>query len=438
VGPFTGNFIVLLCGPVYWELYCIIMWARLLGTLYTCIYFSLYFSIDILRMKFVSLKTFIRLFHNKDEKECTTRSLISNAMVRTGTKLRPLKQYMEDRNISKETIQTLCENINARDEYLTRFYNLSLKIQPEMLHIHDVSIRPMKNKEMNNNQHIVFKNIIRNIHMFDILQHTKSGIDNVPTFFDMLFDLYLNNIIDYKLLTPSATHYIKNGRIGSVFSSYYFRASIMNPYLVYSLNQSVLHGRRIFSPTLGWSSYCYGFLESPNVVEYVGTDVIPSVCKKTKELAEIYTPSKKVDIYCKPSEDLYKDDSFMKKYKHHFDTVFFSPPYYELELYKSSNQSTDKYKTYESWLIEYWDETMKLCYSVLEKHGTLCYILSGYGSQNSHKYDLLTDMNNITKKYFRLMSTQPMYNKNVHVTTHRETGEQIMIFIKKANAVLLK
>jgi hypothetical protein len=389
-------------------------------------------------MKVISLNTFIQLFHKSGEKECTTSSLISNASVRTGTKTRPLKQYMADRGISKETIQILCENINARDDYLTRFYNLSLKIDPDILCIHESGVQPMKNREMNNNQSIVFKNIIRNIHMFDILQHTKSGIDNVPTFFDMLLDLYLHNIIDYKLLTPSATHYIKKGRIGSVFSSYYFRASIMNPYLVYSLNQTVLHGRRIFSPTLGWSSYCYGFLESPYVTEYVGTDVIPNVCKKTKEIGEIYAHSKKVDIYCKPSEDLYKDESFMRKYKQHFDVVFFSPPYYELELYDSTNQSTDRYKTYESWLSGYWEETIKLCHDVLEKNGKMCYILSGYGSQTSkNQFDLLKDMNNIAKKYFRLTTTQSMYNKNVHVTTHRETGEQIMIFTKKGTAAIL-
>ena len=40
-------------------------------------------------------------------------------------------------------------------------------------------------------------------------------------------------------------------------------------------------------------------------------------------------------------------------------------------------------------------------------------------------------MNNIAKTYFKLLSTQPMFNKNVHVTTHRDTGEQIVIFRKK-------
>ena len=36
----------------------------------------------------------------------------------------------------------------------------------------------------------------------------------------------------------------------------------------------------------------------------------------------------------------------------------------------------------------------------------------------------------ITKKYFKLKSQQPMFNKNVNVTEHRDTGETIMIFVK--------
>jgi len=224
---------------------------------------------------------------------------------------------------------------------------------------------------------------------------------------------------------------MKNGRLGSVFSSYYFRASILNPYLIFSLNESLLKGTKIFTPTLGWSSYCYGFLESSQVVEYVGTDVIPQVCEKTKELAKIIAPEKTTQIYCKPSEDLFKTMEFMNRYREYFDVVFFSPPYYKLEMYEGNNQSTERYKTYEEWLAGYWEKTILLSYHVLEKHGKLCYILSGYGSDNTkEQYDLLTDMNKITKKYFKFQSRQPMYNKNVNNTKHRETGEQIMVFVK--------
>ena len=381
-------------------------------------------------MEVISLKSFLNLFHKKDEVKYTVNKMLTTMTVKVGNKIHLLSKYADTKKITRESLQLLCDHINNRDDYLTRFYNLSLSIDFSNLVISATDVMPMKNNKMNNNQEIRFKNIIRNLHMIDILHKTKSGIDNVPTFFDVLFNLYFNGIIDYKLLTPSALHYIQKGRIGSVFSSYFFRASIMNPYLVYSLNQTILKATRIFSPTLGWSSYCYGFMESPYVTEYVGTDVIPSVCEKTRKFSNIYT-KKKIDIYCTPSEQLLVNRKFMQKYKNHFDLVFFSPPYYELELYKSNNQSTDQYKTYTEWLDQYWNRTMKLCNHVLEKGGKMCYILSGYGSSNTKHFDLLNDMNNIAKTYFKLLSTQPMFNKNVHVTTHRDTGEQIVIFCKK-------
>ena len=341
--------------------------------------------------------------------------------VKIGNKSIPLTEYMKTKDKLLGTdIKLLFENIRNRNEYLTRFYETSLKV-PDSLAITDA---PMKNKQMNNNALVKYKNVIRNMFYKEILKDTKSGIENNPTFFDVLEDLYVRNIIDYKILTPSAIHYMKNGRLGSVFSSFYFRASIMNPYLVYSLNQSVLHGTRIFTPTLGWCSYCYGFLESPGVIEYVGTDVITSVCKKTSEFAREYYPNKSVKIYNSPSESLLTP-KFIDQYKNHFDVVFFSPPYYRLEMYPGTNQSTTKYKTYEEWLAGYWEKTIQLCHLVLAPGGKLCYILSGYGS-----IDLLKDMNQVTKKYFKLKSQQPMFNKNVHVTEHRETGETIMIFIK--------
>lgn len=376
-------------------------------------------------MKFIELNEFIKLFAGPIPKLTEFKKV---AKVRIHDNMKPLLTYMKEKEIPNEDIALLYENIRNRNEYLTRFYRISLEM-PDNLDL--TQVPPMKNKELDNNQAVLYKNVIRNLHYDSILRDTKSGIDDNWSYLEMLSNLYLHHIIDYKLLTPSARFYMKNGRLGSVFSSFYFRASIMSPHLVYSLNKSVLKGTRIFTPTLGWSSYCYGFLECPEVIEYVGTDVIPSVCRKTAALAKYIDPKKKTEIYCKPSEKLFASKEFMGKYKGHFDVVFFSPPYYQLELYEGGKQSTEEYKTYEEWLDKYWDKTIQLCYHILEKGGRLCYILSGYGSENTDKYDLLGDMNKITKKYFALKSSQLMLNKDVHVTKHKETAEQIMVFVKK-------
>lgn len=349
--------------------------------------------------------------------------------VRVGKNIIPLKSYSEKKSIKTENLMLLFNDITNIESYLERFYNMSLLIKDKNVHFGE-HYKPMKINQINNNQEPLLKNLIRNLHYKHILENTKSGIENVPTYMDVLKALLNDKIIDYKILTPSSLHYIQKRRFGSVLSSYYFRASILNPYVIYSLNENLLKGTKIFTPTLGWSSYAYGFLESPTTKEYVGTDVIPDVCKKTDQLIADLHPNIKRDIYCKPSEDLAKSKRFINKYENHFDVVFFSPPYYKLELYEGKNQSTTKYKTYQEWLEKYWEATIQLCKKVLAHNGKLCYIISGYGSSNTREhFDLIKDMNEVTIKYFQQTHDLPMYNKNVHVTTHKQPSERILVFV---------
>lgn len=379
-------------------------------------------------MKLLTMNIFLNKFKDSPSNSQSLNEFIETANVSLSNhKVVSLSKYMKQNKIKKQDIKLLLENIENRIEYLTRFYNTSLKVDENNNNI--MNIEPMKKHNLDNNSNVQYKNLIRNLHYKEILQETKSGFENTPSYLEIIINLYTKNLIDYKLLTPSSIFYMKNGRLGSVFSSYYFRASILNPYLIFSLQESVLKGTKVFTPTLGWSSYLFAFLQSSQLKEYVGTDVIPSVCSKTRELGKQYDQN--VKIYCKASEDLYKSKVFLKNYKKHFDLVFFSPPYFKLELYDSENQSTDRYNKLEDWLKEYWENTIKLCYEVLEKNGKLCYILSGYGSHDKNSFiDLVGKMNEITKEYFSKVEIIDMHNKNVHSTKHRETGEKIMIFKK--------
>jgi len=387
-------------------------------------------------MKLYSLDQFLSLFQSPNSKTFT--EFMKNATVIQGTgNLVPLSTYAKELHIPTNDLKVLYQHILNRNEYLSRFYIKSLRPITPL----SIVETPMPKSNMNNDLLPNYKNLIRNMHMLDILKNTTSGLDNIPSFMNVLLNLYKKEAIDYKILTPSARHYTNEGRIGSVFSSFFFRASIMNPYLVYSLCQKVLWDKktenvRVFSPTLGWTSYAYGFLECPMVVEYVATDVIPEVCKKTRDFCLQNFSYKKSDIYCEPSEILYKNRAFMSKYAGHFDIVFFSPPYYELEMYPGAKQSTMMYKTYEDWLANYWTVTVQLCWHVLKKGGKMCYILSSYGCSGSKKcneFNILKDMNAITTQFFsNKVDSFQMKNKNVHVTSgsHRETGERIMVFVK--------
>ena len=155
--------------------------------------------------------------------------------VRIGKKIVPLKEYSEKKSIKTENLVLLFNDISNIEAYLERFYNMSLLIKDKNIHFGE-HYKPMKITQINNNQEPLLKNLIRNLHYKHILENTKSGIENVPTYMDVLKALLRDKIIDYKILTPSSLHYIQKRRFGSVLSSYYFRASILNPYVIYSLN----------------------------------------------------------------------------------------------------------------------------------------------------------------------------------------------------------
>lgn len=305
--------------------------------------------------------------------------------------------------------------IIRKKEYLVNFYNRSLKISDN-----NIDLNNLDNNILSNSVNKKYKSLIRNLYFKEILLLTKTDLKGLRPFLEVLLDLNNKLLIDYKLLTPSAIKYIKSNQYGSVLSAYYFRASIMNPTIPYILSKTILKGRKIFTPTLGWSSYMHGFLSNDYVKEYIGTDVIDNVCKTTYELGKHLYPDKKIKIYNSPSENLMMQVNFKVKYRKYFDVIFFSPPYFKLEIYPGKNQSINKYKDYNSWLNGYWEKTIQLCKYVLKNNGKMCYIVSSYGKYNN----LVSDMNKITNKYFNTIKIYQLGNSKFF----NNNSEKIHIF----------
>ena len=98
------------------------------------------------------------------------------------------------------------------------------------------------------------------------------------------------------------------------------------------------------------------------------------------------------------------------KYEGRFDTVFFSPSYFCLELYEAvDGQSVEEYDSYSEWLDSYgmyWRQTVLLCHHCLEVGGRFCYIISDC-QHGLTEYNLCEDMNGILIRHgFTLESEQ--------------------------------
>jgi len=219
-------------------------------------------------VKYLTLNNWLKLF---DTTIITKRDFVTNYVVKTNSKVVTLKEVIKKKKLTNTEIELLYfVFVKNKITYLTNFYNKSLKINDD-LHFKNINL------SLNNSHNPQYKNIIRNVYFKELLLETKTDISNVRPFLEVIYDLFNNNIIDYKLLTPSAIELFKKNSFGSVLSGFYFRSSILNPVVIYTLSKKHLKGKKLFTPTLGWSSYMYGFFNNDNVDEYVGTDVIKSV-----------------------------------------------------------------------------------------------------------------------------------------------------------------
>jgi len=369
-------------------------------------------------MSLTSIHHFLELFRNAHD-TMTLKQFTTTARVR---KASGVIVRMRD-HLSPNDIALVYESLyKKKNDYLSNFYHKSLDFTR-----HSLIREPPMTDHFNNATHSQYKNLIRNLYYREILEQTETGIPNLRPYLQVILEMYRDHVYDYKIVTNASLNMIRSGTsIGSILSGYFFRASIMNPYLVYSLNHSILHAKRVFTPTLGWSSYLVGFIQS-GIEEYVGVDVIPRVCQTTLSLANQLSFNN-ARVYCQPSEDLLNDPRFMRTYKGHFDTVFFSPPYYRLELYKGGTQSTDRYATYEEWLRGYWKNTMELCHHVTTKNATVCYIVANYDTHAQ----MVDDMNRITRQYFTFSNQYVL--KSGKQFTHSKHHEVIHVFKKKSSA----
>jgi SAM-dependent methyltransferase len=189
------------------------------------------------------------------------------------------------------------------------------------------------------------------------------------------------------------------------------RASIFNPATYKGIMQEIFTGETVFAPVMGWNAYQLGYY-STDWRHFIATDVIPEVVDngrwlhtewqryKNNSLFEIV--DKTVDLYCCPSEQLDQQHGFEAKYKNQVDAVLFSPPYYDLEIYDSADQSFTNYPDYATWLREYWEQTVELCCEVLRPGGKFAFVISNYRNKNKQEVSISQDMQAVVAKHLPL------------------------------------
>lgn len=191
------------------------------------------------------------------------------------------------------------------------------------------------------------------------------------------------------------------------------RASIFNPITYKGILDNLFEGETLFAPVMGWNAYQIGFYSS-KFRNFIATDVIPDVVENGRLLQQEFlkysenslftVPEKSVDLYLCPSEELDKRHNFIEKYKGKVDAVLLSPPYFDLEIYNSDDQSFTNFPNYDDWLTGYWEETVKICVAVMKQNAKFGFVISNYVNKQKQKTTISEDMNKIVAKHLAPIS----------------------------------
>jgi hypothetical protein len=182
------------------------------------------------------------------------------------------------------------------------------------------------------------------------------------------------------------------------------RPSTFNPATYKGILDSVFEGEVLFAPVMGWDAYQVAFYSS-QFKKFIATDVIPDVVDNGRLLQQEYlkyqdknifeTDTKEVDLYLCPSEQLASRHQFDVKYQDQVDAVLFSPPYFDLEIYDSEDQSFANFPNYEDWLAGYWEQTVLLCKKVMKPGAKFGFVISNYRNADKKMTTISQDMRDV-------------------------------------------
>ena len=192
-------------------------------------------------IKIITLKDWLSLF---DLKIISFKEFYNIYYVKN-SKIIPIKELVKNGRLTKDNVKMLYQRfVIEKEKYLTNFYKKSLLV-PEDL---DLNNLPYTKLSLNNTQNPKYKNLIRNIYYKDLLLHTKTEIKNLRPYLEVIIDLFKKNIIDYKLVTPSSIAMLKKNLLSNILSGYYFRSSILNPSVTFTLSKKYLKGSKVLLP----------------------------------------------------------------------------------------------------------------------------------------------------------------------------------------------
>ena len=353
----------------------------------------------------------------------------------------------ESEHWTDELIEDFCKRcyqvfVEAPEMFLQNWYDLHIK-QTARQNISGITSCE-SNGIIDGSKKVEYGRIVKNLFWEDVYSTYTTNSMGLPTTYEVLKKSVEYPFIYRMWKQPSSQKFVVkdkqfNSRLFNILRGTSSKASIFNPNTAAYIINNILKSKKLLTPCLGWGSYLIGSF-SANVKHYVGIDVIPSVVDKCKLLCENHTNNPfddsdfKYNFYCCPSEQIAKRHNFIETYKEYFDSVFFSPPYFDLEVYEGGEQSIESFPNYQDWLEGYWEETVKMCHSVMAKGGIFSFVIVPQYQSKKETIYIGKDLSTIAKKYFTergMKQIQWKTQTSLSVEKQKESGNSENLYLFK-------
>ena len=176
----------------------------------------------------------------------------------------------------------------------------------------------------------------------------------------------------------------------SMISLRKYIASQFKPNVAKSI-YSHFNSKRVLDFSSGWGDRLAGFCATTDTEFYFGIDPNHAVQEGYKKQIDAYNVNKSFELVESPAEDVDIPEN-------EFDTVYTSPPYFNVERYtQDGNQSWKKYKKLDKWLNEFLFVVLEKAWNGLKKDGHMIINISDVYS--GHQVNKICDpMNDFIKE----------------------------------------
>lgn len=329
---------------------------------------------------------------------------------------------------TKEEFYKWCYDFIHNDEPLKVYFRKRLSYNTQSVH-EEVPIQNIKNIKdsiihiSNNSRYI------KNINLPSILDCRAFDGKSIKNIYKDALEL---GKIDRCITMPSVFKDSYNGNYDTfvvTMKTISGQMSIFSP-VIYNMLLNKVNGYlekkdkcKILIPSASWGSPIIATLNEEKYSDIHIVDVQQAVLNVCEDIFNDYVdkpfrklsgikPPYNLKTFCVPSENM------TEVIDNNYDTVFFCPPYYDLELYGGSDlQSTTLYQTYEEWLDLYWRKTVNECHKVLKSDGMFCFIMGRF----CRGYEMGNDMKKIAAEKFNLIDEikilppQEVTRNNMHL-----------------------